>query len=69
MTSIRELWPEDDLIAVLTLCRDFSAEYEGHHKEFSDTDNLSDADISGRFLQNRESWRHFRAHGGEGPRA
>jgi ribosomal protein S18 acetylase RimI-like enzyme len=55
MITIRELRPEDDLAAVLTLCRDFFAEYEGHHKEFFDTDNLSDADISDRFLQSMES--------------
>jgi len=55
MISIRELLPEDDLAAVLALCKDFFAEYEGHHKEFFDTDNLSDADISGRFLQSMES--------------
>ena len=55
MISIRDLRPEDDLTAVLSLCKDFFAEYEGHHKEFFDTDNLSDADISGRFLQSMES--------------
>ncbi|MCK4412386.1 MAG: GNAT family N-acetyltransferase [Candidatus Eisenbacteria sp.] len=55
MISIRELRPEDDLAAVLTLCKDFLAEYEGHHREFFDTGNLSDADISGRFLQSMES--------------
>jgi ribosomal protein S18 acetylase RimI-like enzyme len=55
MISIRELRPGDDIAAVLKLCKDFFAEYEGHHKEFFDTDNLSDADISGRFLQSMES--------------
>ena len=55
MISIRELRPEDDLAAVLTLCKDFFAEYEDHHKEFFDTDSLGDADISGRFLQSMES--------------
>ena len=55
MISIRELRPGDDLVAVLTLCKDFFAEYEGHHREFFDTDNLSDADISERFLQSMES--------------
>ncbi|MFH1218955.1 MAG: hypothetical protein V1694_00675 [Candidatus Eisenbacteria bacterium] len=34
---VRELRPEDDLAAVLRLCKDFFAEYEGHHKEFFDT--------------------------------
>lgn len=55
MITIRELRPKDDLAAILTLCKDFFAEYEGHHKEFFDTDNLSDADISDRFLQSMES--------------
>ena len=52
---VRELRPEDDLAAVLRLCKDFFAEYEGHHREFFDTDNLTDADISGRFLKSMES--------------
>jgi ribosomal protein S18 acetylase RimI-like enzyme len=55
MITVRELRPEDDLATVLALCRDFFAEYESHHEEFFDTDNLSDADISGRFLQSLES--------------
>lgn len=53
--TVRELRPDDDLAAVLTLCKDFFAEYEGHHEEFFDTDNLGDADISGRFLESLES--------------
>lgn len=55
MISIRELRSEDNLAAVLTLCKDFFVEYESHHKEFFDTDNLSDADISGRFQESIES--------------
>lgn len=55
MISIRELRPEDDLDAVLTLCKNFFAEYEDHHREFFHTDNLCDADISGRFLESMES--------------
>jgi len=55
MVIIRELQPEDNLAAVLTLCKGFFAEYEVHHKDFFDTYNLSDADISGRFLQSMES--------------
>jgi len=55
MITVRELRREDDLSAVLTLCREFFLEYESHHKEFFDTDNLSDADISGRFLDSLES--------------
>lgn len=55
MITIRELRPEDDLTAVLALCKDFFAEHEAHHKEFFDTDSLSDADISARFLQSMES--------------
>jgi ribosomal protein S18 acetylase RimI-like enzyme len=52
---VRELRREDDLAAVIRLCRDFFAEYGGHHQEFFDTDNLKDADISGRFLKSMES--------------
>jgi len=55
MITIRELRAEDGLSAVLALCRDFFAEYEEHHEEFFDTDNLTDADISGRFMQSLES--------------
>lgn len=55
MISVRELRREDDLTEVLTLCKDFFAEYESFHKEFFDTDNLTDADISGRFLESMES--------------
>lgn len=55
MTIIRELRPDDDLNAVLALCKDFFAEYQDHHHEFFNTDNLSDADISGRFLESMES--------------
>ncbi|MBN1211958.1 MAG: GNAT family N-acetyltransferase [candidate division Zixibacteria bacterium] len=55
MITIRELRTGDDLGAVLTLCKAFFAEYETHHEEFFDTDNLSDADISGRFLESLES--------------
>jgi ribosomal protein S18 acetylase RimI-like enzyme len=55
MIMIRELRPDDNLTAVLNLCKDFFAEYEEHHEEFFDTDNLSDADIAGRFLQSLES--------------
>lgn len=50
MISIQELSSEDDLPEVLALCRDFFAEYEDNHERFFDTDNLTDADISGRFL-------------------
>ena len=55
MIEIREPRSEDDLATVLTLCKDFFAEYEGYHKEFFDTDNLTDADISDRFLQSIKS--------------
>jgi len=55
MLTIRELKPEDDLNAVLTLCKDFFAKYEEFHKEFFDTDNLCDDDISGRFLESMNS--------------
>ena len=55
MKAIRELRPEDDLAAVLALCKEFFAEYEGYHTKFFGTDNLCDADISGRFLQSMQS--------------
>lgn len=54
MITIRNLREEDNLEAVLTLCKDFFAEYENHHKEFFNIDNLSDVDISARFV---ESWK------------
>lgn len=55
MIAIRQLRPEDDLKAVVSLCRDFFAEYEARHREFFDTYNLTDADISGRFLESMTS--------------
>jgi ribosomal protein S18 acetylase RimI-like enzyme len=55
MITIRELQPGDNLAAVLKLCRDFFVEYEDHHKEFFDTDNLCDADISDRFHESMKS--------------
>lgn len=55
MISVRELRAEDDLGAVLALCKSFFSEYEQHHGAFFDTDNLGDGDISGRFLQSMES--------------
>lgn len=55
MPTVRELQPNDDLSALLKLCKDFFAEYEENHEEFFDTDNLSDADISGRFLDSLKS--------------
>jgi len=51
MISISELQPEDELDSVLALCRDFFTEYECHHEEFYDIDDLNDEDISGRFLR------------------
>ncbi len=50
MITIRELQIKDDLSLVLKLCKDFFAEYSEHHDDFFDTDNLTDADISTRFL-------------------
>lgn len=52
--SIRELQP-DDLAATLGLCKDFFAEYEQHHEAFFDTDDLTDTDISERFVQSMTS--------------
>jgi ribosomal protein S18 acetylase RimI-like enzyme len=50
MITIRELAPEDDLGAVLRLCREFFTDYTRYHEEFFGLDTLNDADISGRFL-------------------
>lgn len=55
MITVRELRPEDDMKAVFALCMDFFAEYEGHHDEFFDTDNLSEDDVSGRLIESLES--------------
>ena len=55
MITVRELQPEDDIKAVLNLCRDFFAEYEIYHDEFFDTDDLTDTDISGRFWESVKS--------------
>ncbi len=51
MIIVRELRADDNLEAVLKLCRDFFHEYEEHHEDFFDLDNLTDDDISGRFVQ------------------
>ncbi|MDD3731572.1 MAG: GNAT family N-acetyltransferase [candidate division Zixibacteria bacterium] len=55
MVVVRKLRPEDDLTPVLELCREFFAEYQSHHKEFFDTDNLSYSDIIGRFQESVQS--------------
>ena len=55
MMTLREMEQTDDLEAVLGICKGFFAEYESHHREFFDTDNLCDDDISGRFLQSLDS--------------
>jgi ribosomal protein S18 acetylase RimI-like enzyme len=55
MITIRELRPDDDLAAVLGLCKVFFDEYESFHEDFFNTDNLSDDDISGRFLESLTS--------------
>ena len=55
MVTIRELRKDDDFGAVLALCRDFFAEYETHHEEFFRLDNLTDDDISGRFIESLDS--------------
>ncbi len=55
MIAVREMKQEDDLAPVLSLCKEFFREYERHHEEFFHTDNLTDDDISGRFLDSLES--------------
>jgi ribosomal protein S18 acetylase RimI-like enzyme len=55
MITTRKLKSDDDLSAVLRLCKEFFAEYEKHHEEFFDTDNLTDDDISGKFMESLDS--------------
>ena len=55
MITIRELKSEDDLPGILSLCKDFFTEYESYHGEFFDLDNLTDEDLSGRFVESIES--------------
>jgi ribosomal protein S18 acetylase RimI-like enzyme len=57
MIDVRTLTPQDDLTAVLQLCRDFFREYERHHPGFFEIDGLSDEAISGRFKESLESER------------
>ena len=52
--KVRELTRDDNLDVVLALCRGFFAEYERHHREFFDTDDLTDDHIAGRFRQSLE---------------
>ncbi len=52
---IRQLRADDDLGAVLSLCKAFFAEYEAHHEEFFDTEDLRDEQLSGRFLDSISS--------------
>ena len=54
MIEVRPLGP-DDLAQVLKLCREFFIEYQDHHPDFFDTEELRDADISGRFIDSMES--------------
>ena len=53
--SIHKLTSEDNLNPLLDLCMEFFAEYEQYHKNFFNTDNLSYADISGRFIESTKS--------------
>lgn len=55
MTTIRALQKEDDLRDLITLSRDFFDEYEVHHEEFFDIDNLRDSDIVEYFSRSVES--------------
>jgi len=55
MKSIRRLRREDNLGELLALCKEFFAEYESHHEEFFDTDDLTDDDLSGRFQESIDS--------------
>lgn len=55
MILVRELRHEDDLSGVLRLCKDFFAEYGGHHSDFFEIEDLNDDDISGRFVESIDS--------------
>jgi ribosomal protein S18 acetylase RimI-like enzyme len=55
MITVRELRHDDELNGVLALCREFFDEYEAYDEELFDLDNLTDADISGRFLESLDS--------------
>ena len=50
MITVRQLYAADDLDQVLALCKAFLREYEAQHEAFFDTDELTDDDISGRFV-------------------
>ena len=49
MTDIRVLRKDDDLTDLVALSRDFFAEYEDHHADFFDIDELTDSDIADFF--------------------
>ena len=49
MLTVRELRANDNLSAVLQLCRMFFIEYAANHGEFFDTEEITDDDIAVRF--------------------
>jgi ribosomal protein S18 acetylase RimI-like enzyme len=55
MKIIRQLEREDDLADLISLSRAFFAEYETHHDEFFDIDQLEDAHISDYFARTIDS--------------
>ena len=55
MTIIRTLQSEDDLNDLITLSKDFFEEYEVHHEEFFDIDNLQEGDIVDFFTHSIEA--------------
>ena len=49
MADIRALRKDDDMTDLIALSRDFFAEYQDHHPDFFDIDELADSDIADFF--------------------
>ena len=55
MTDIRALQKDDDLHDLIVLSKEFFDEYEAHHEEFFQVDDLHDSDIVEFFTRSIES--------------
>ena len=55
MTIIRTLQKDDDLHDLIVLSKEFFREYEAHHEEFFQVDDLRDSDIVEFFSRSIES--------------
>ncbi len=55
METIRQLTRDDDLVDLISLSREFFAEYEAHHKELFDIDGLEESHITGYFTRTVDS--------------